>query len=198
MSKKSMSEETAKRRGYVLDENGYWRKKMVLEKYFDEGYLELSGSVFSAAQRKKAGEILARDYYLGNYHSLQSVKISSVHIKTTGSQGFESSLYYKERYLKAMKYVPYEFWNIIFRVCMYRAVTDRVILKLELEKTHHCLNLADKQPPCTGIIMSLGEQVKDLKVGDKVFFHPYDELALPEKNMVVVRAKSVLGVIPRS
>ena len=79
---------------------------------------------------------------------------------------------------------------------MYRAITDRIVLKLETEKSEISLIYADKRPQCTGIIVSLGEQVRDLNVGDRVFFHPYDELSLPEENMVVVRAKSILGVIP--
>lgn len=118
MSRKTMSEAVAKRRGYVLDEVGNWRKKTILEKYYEEGNLNLTGSIFSAEQRKKAGELLARDYYLGNYHNLQSVKVYEVNIRTTGEQGIERALYYKERYLQAMKYVPFEFWNVVYKVCI--------------------------------------------------------------------------------
>lgn len=118
MSKKTMSETTAKRRGYVLDKNGMWRKKSVLEKYYEEGYLNLPNSPFSAEQRKEAGELLLHDYHLGNYYRLKGLQINNIRIKSTGNAGIEMSMFYKERYLRAMKYVPYEFWNIVFKVCI--------------------------------------------------------------------------------
>ena len=118
MSKKTMSETTAKRRGYVLDESGIWRKKSVLEKYYEEGYLNLPNSLFSAEQRKSAGELLLHDYYLGNYYRLRSIQITDIRHKSVGNSGIEMSMFYKERYLEAMKCVPYEFWNIVFKVCI--------------------------------------------------------------------------------
>ncbi len=118
MPVKGMSAATAKRRGYVLERGGIWRKRTVLEKYYEDGYLELSGSPFTAEQRKKAGEILLRDYYLGNYDKLQSVKMYQCRIKTTGNVGVERSLYYKERYLRAIKSIPYEFWSTVYKVCI--------------------------------------------------------------------------------
>lgn len=124
MSNNTMSEKTAKRRGYVRDKNGIWRKRTVLEKYFEEGYLNLPESPFTAEQRKCAGELLLQDYYLGNYYRIKSVKMSKVAIKSTGNSGEEESLFYKERYFKAMKYVPYEFWNIVYRVCIEDATLN--------------------------------------------------------------------------
>ncbi len=150
MAKKGISEATAKKRGYVLNENGIWRKKTALEKYYDEGYLELEGSPFTAKQRKTAGEILARDYYLGNYNNLQSVKIYRLNIRTTGNAGKERALYYKERYLRAVKNIPYEFWPTVYKVC----IEDIKIDKFE-EKNDNSLKSKNKNY-CLKVFLCLG------------------------------------------
>ncbi len=145
MAQKGMSAATAKRRGYVLDNSGTWRKKTVLEKYYDEGYLDLVGSPFKAEQRKLAGEILAHDYYLGNYENLQSVKIFQVHIRTTGNIGKERALYYKERYLRAIKNIPYEFWPTVYKVCIEDTRIDNFEEKndnsLRSKNKNYCLKV---------------------------------------------------------
>ena len=150
MAQKGISEATAKRRGYVRDENGIWRKKTALEKYYDEGYLNLEGSPFTAEQRKRAGEILARDYYLGNYQNLQSVKIFRLRIKTTGNVGIERSMYYKERYLQAIKNIPYEFWPTVYKVC----IEDIRIDNFE-EKTDNSLKAKNKNY-CLKVFLCMG------------------------------------------
>ena len=150
MAHNGMSAATAKRRGYVLDKNGIWRKKTALEKYYEEGYLELEGSPFSAEQRKKAGEILARDYYLGNYNKLQSCKIFQLNIRTTGSVGSDRAMYYKERYLRAVKNIPYEFWPTVYKVC----IEDMKIDKFE-EKNDNSLRTKNKYY-CLKVFLCLG------------------------------------------
>ena len=109
MSQIKMSDINAKKRGYVLDKNGIWRQKTVLERYLEKGYLDLEGSPFTAEQRKHAGEILARDYYLGSYEKMRSVNLLHFHIRTTGNVGNDRAMYYKERYLQAVKNIPYEY-----------------------------------------------------------------------------------------
>lgn len=118
MTKLNMNEVALLKHGYRIDKDGKLRRDNVLERYYRHGFLELPNSPFSAEKRKKAGEILARDYYLGNYRNLQSVKFYESNIPTTGDAGIEISLYYKNRYLNAMKSVPYEFWPVLYRVCI--------------------------------------------------------------------------------
>jgi len=150
MPAKGMSKATAKRRGFVLDKTGVWRKKTVLEKYYEEGYLDLIDSPFPAEKRMRAGEILARDYYLGNYDNLQSVKIYQFNIRTTGSAGKERSLYYRERYMRAVKNIPYEFWPTVYKVC----IEDTRIDKFE-EKNDNSLNAKNKNY-CLKVFLCLG------------------------------------------
>ena len=130
----TMAKNMALKRGYVIDDKGRMRRKTVLDKYFEEGALNLPKSPFSAAQRKKAGEILARDHYLGHYNTLQSIKYYESNIKSTGERGIEISLYYKNKYLEAMKNIPHEFRDAVYRVC----IEDRKLI-MEQEKTDKIL-----------------------------------------------------------
>lgn len=80
---------------------------------------------------------------------------------------------------------------------MVRAVMDRVFIRLEQEKTTKGgVILADNvdNPRTVGIIESVGEDVKSVKVGEKVLFHVFDELPTYDKDVVVVRENSILGV----
>ena len=106
------------RKGYVRNNDGVVCRKTVLERYFERGYLDLPNSCYSAEDRKRVGEMLANDYYLGLPKHLRSIDLSAVNIPTTGVQNSETSLFYRDRYLKAMQAVPYEFWGAVRRVCL--------------------------------------------------------------------------------
>ena len=50
-------------------------------------------------------------------------------------------------------------------------------------------------PQTTGIVLSVGNEVKEIKKGDHVLFHPFDELPLLDKKTVAVRDKSILAIL---
>ncbi len=79
------------------------------------------------------------------------------------------------------------------------AIMDRVIIRLEdtAKKTEGGVLLTDegKKPKTIGIIQSIGEDVGSVSVGDKVFFHVFDELPALEEGVVVVRERSLLGKV---
>lgn len=80
---------------------------------------------------------------------------------------------------------------------MVKAVMDRVFIHLEpKEKTKGGIILTDEyeEPRTVGYVESVGEQVKSVKVGDKVLFHVFDELPTYDPEVVVVRENSILGV----
>jgi len=80
-----------------------------------------------------------------------------------------------------------------------QAIGDRVFIRLEADKTqagNKIIMVSDYPEERTfGEVVSVGEKVKSVKNGDRVFFHVFDELEGPEENMVVVRENSILGVI---
>lgn len=81
---------------------------------------------------------------------------------------------------------------------MYRAIMDRVIVRLCHEnKSSLILSTAEQIRNC-GVVLSVGDAVSEVKTGDKIMFHQYDELPLGQKDIVVVREKSILGIINES
>lgn len=74
---------------------------------------------------------------------------------------------------------------------------DRVFIRLEKqETTKGGIIIAETvdNPRTIGIVESVGEEVKSVKVGDKVLFHVFDELPTYDPDVVVVRERSILGV----
>lgn len=77
---------------------------------------------------------------------------------------------------------------------MVKAILDRVFIKLE-EPKHNGIIVELDNERNIGVVLSKGEEVTDsVKVGDKVLFHKWDDLPSPEKDVVVVRESSLLGV----
>ena len=104
------------------------KEETVLEKYFKRGYLELPHSRFSAEDRKRAGEMLAGDFYRGQYKNIRALQIYADHIPTTGTWDEDFAIYYREKYFAAVKSIPREFWPSVRRVC----IEDKM-LKCEAE-----------------------------------------------------------------
>lgn len=99
------------------------KNSTVLQKYYQHGYLDLPQSRFSAEDRKKAGEMLAYDFYRGQYKNIRAVQLYADHIPTTGNQEQELAMYYRNRYIQAVKGIPHEFWPAVRRVC----IEDKVL-----------------------------------------------------------------------
>ena len=110
-----ISKEEALKKGYRRRRGGGLYKPSVLEKYLENGDLELQNSPFSAEDRKRAGEHLAKDFYLGNYNKLQSVSLLKI---ASGNNGRDDALISKEAYLNAIKRIPNEFWPAVRIVCI--------------------------------------------------------------------------------
>lgn len=103
------------KKGYKRRRQGVIYRQSVLEKYCEKGWLDLINSKFSSEDRKKAGERLAKDFYLGNYNNLQSLPLLKIGGKSSER---EDALIYKERYLSAIKSIPAEFWPYVRIVCI--------------------------------------------------------------------------------
>lgn len=82
---------------------------------------------------------------------------------------------------------------------MVKAIMDRVFIKLdEPEKVGGIILTEDVTNPRTiGRVVSVGERVKSVKVGDHVVFHVFDEVPVEVPtvdDVVAVREYSILGV----
>lgn len=84
---------------------------------------------------------------------------------------------------------------------MVKAIMDRVFVKLDAPETKSGIILTDdiRRPRYIGRVVSVGDQVKSVKVGDHVVFHVFDDVPVnaptEEKDVVAVREYSLLGVI---
>lgn len=82
---------------------------------------------------------------------------------------------------------------------MVRAVMDRVFVRLdeEDEKTQGGIIVSPSAyggERTIGVVESVGEDVRAVKIGDRVLFHVFDELPTFDKSVVVLRENSILGV----
>ena len=77
---------------------------------------------------------------------------------------------------------------------MLQAIADRIIVNLD-EIQDNSPILSNIQPiRNSGIVESIGDRVKSVKTGDHILFHQFDELPLPDKNRVIIRERSILGI----
>lgn len=78
---------------------------------------------------------------------------------------------------------------------MLKAVADRIIVKLD-ESAQSALIMPDAEfnTRNSGVVLSVGDRVSLVRPGDRIVFHLFDELPLPEEGLAAIREKSVLGV----
>ncbi|MBQ8630562.1 MAG: co-chaperone GroES [Alphaproteobacteria bacterium] len=82
---------------------------------------------------------------------------------------------------------------------MVKAVLDRVFVRLDKRNTASkggiFLPETVEQHRNIGIVEGIGPDVSSVKVGDKVLFHVFDELPTYDADVVVLRERSLMGVI---
>ena len=82
-----------------------------------------------------------------------------------------------------------------------QTIMDRILIRLEDTEITNKSNIImtddakSKSKKNIGIIESVGEQVRSVKVGDKVLFHAFSELPSLVEGVVVVRERSLLGIL---
>lgn len=77
---------------------------------------------------------------------------------------------------------------------MQQAIMDRVFIEPDKKEQGAIIMDEEKQTTKTGIVKSVGERVKSVKVGDRVIF--YDWQTLPAMDgLVAATEKYLLGVI---
>ncbi len=79
-----------------------------------------------------------------------------------------------------------------------KPIGDKIFLKLGEEKKSSLILKPfglNKQKANIGTVLATGEKVSVVQKGDKVMFHPFDELETPDENIVVIREKSLLAVL---
>ena len=70
---------------------------------------------------------------------------------------------------------------------------DRVFIKPD-EKKQGLIIIQDNDETKTGVVVSVGDEVKSVKEGDRVIFFKWDDLPALD-GLIAVRESSLLGVI---
>lgn len=84
----------------------------------------------------------------------------------------------------------------------FRVIYDRVLIKRDdrIETSHLMIPDNVRKPPRTGTIISAGDEVKYVKVGDRVVFNSYagtflePSQDLTESDLIVMREDEVLAI----
>jgi co-chaperonin GroES (HSP10) len=76
---------------------------------------------------------------------------------------------------------------------MQKAIMDRVFIKPD-EKKQGLIIIQDNDETKTGVVVSVGDEVKSVKVGDRVIFFKWDDLPALD-GLIAVRENSLLGII---
>ncbi len=77
---------------------------------------------------------------------------------------------------------------------MLKAIEDRLIIKPDKPLPSGLIGIdVEKNIVNQGVVQSIGDKVSLVKIGDHVVFHRFDELPLPQDDLVVIREKSLLG-----
>lgn len=76
---------------------------------------------------------------------------------------------------------------------MQKAIMDRVFIKPD-EKKQGLIIIQDNDETKTGVVVSVGNEVKSVKEGDRVIFFKWDDLPALD-GLIAVRESSLLGII---
>ncbi len=83
----------------------------------------------------------------------------------------------------------------------FKPLKDRVFVSYtaELEKTAGGLYIPDsaKEKPQSGKVEACGDEVKSLKVGDKILFDRYSgsKVKLNDKEHLIIKEEDILGIV---
>jgi chaperonin GroES len=83
----------------------------------------------------------------------------------------------------------------------FKPLKDRVFVSYteELEKTAGGLYIPDsaKEKPQSGKVEAVGEEVKGLKVGDKILFDKYSgsKINIDNKDYLIIKEEDILGIL---
>ena len=84
----------------------------------------------------------------------------------------------------------------------FRVINDRVLVKQDakIETSHLMIPDKVRKPPTTGVVLSIGQDVNYVKVGDRIAYHKYAghflefSQDLTESDLIVMREDEVLAI----
>lgn len=102
----------------IIKKDGKILKLSVLEFWYSKGYLEFNKSQYTADERLKYGLRLSLDFQIINRANIHSGYIQNSKIDKINNSQSVALLDAMNRYNKAIKAVPKEFWSIVRKICI--------------------------------------------------------------------------------
>ena len=102
----------------LIKKNGCFYKQTLLEIWHNKGWLELKNSRYGADDRLRFGLKFMLDYHLANRFNLHSGFIFNDKIDSSVKNESMELLDAQNRYRRAVRSVPSEFWPVVRRVCL--------------------------------------------------------------------------------
>ena len=141
--------------------DGIFYKKSLLEIWYSKGWLDLPNSKYGADDRLRCGMALALDYHIIERTNLHSGHSFNTKIDISDSAESRGLLDAKDRYNKAIRAVPAEFWPVVRQICIEEREIAAPAEMSERQKTYfYYLNRIDL---CRGLDRIIASRSSHLK-----------------------------------
>ncbi len=91
----------------------------VIENYEKRGFLDKVKSRFSAEDRRRVGLRLQNDFYLAGLDTTRSIDYEKPRVDSSGKDISGATLDARDRFNKAARAIPSEFWRVVSTVCCH-------------------------------------------------------------------------------
>lgn len=102
----------------IVKKNGVFCKQSVLETWHSKGWLELDHSRFSGDDRLRFGLKFIGDYQYLRRSQITTVSLENNKINVSSRIQSDNLLDAIDRYRKALRSIPREFWPMVRRICL--------------------------------------------------------------------------------
>ncbi len=145
---KYIDKKSCVRQGFVHSKGGVC-KMTLLERYALRGWLELGNPRYSKEDRLKAAECLQQDFERSCFMS-GSVFSAKEKVDCKGKSALDIEFICKarERYFRAVKHVPDEFWPVVKSVCLENREPETDVSKSRWKSE---MNYAMRRDLCRGL-----------------------------------------------
>ena len=102
----------------IVKKNNVYYQQTLLEIWYAKGWLELKNSRYGADDRLRFGLKFMVDYYIINHAKLHSAYIFNNKIDRSVKVESENFLDAQNRYRRAVRAIPAEFWPTVRKICL--------------------------------------------------------------------------------
>ena len=102
----------------IVKKAGVFYKQNLLELWYSKGWLDLAGSPFGSEDRLRFGLKFAQDYNFLRRSQIATTTLKNDKIDTRNRIEDKHFLDVLDRYRKAVRSIPREFWPVVRQICL--------------------------------------------------------------------------------